>query len=225
MTPSILCIIPARSGSKGCPHKNIKILNGKPMMAWSIEQTLSSKHKMRVVVSTDSEEYAKIARQYGAEVPFLRPSSLSQDKSICIEFVQHALEQLGHYDIVFHCRPTSPFRTVEQIDEAIDLFLLNRDNYDSLRSVTSVDKTPYKMYRILSNNLTPLFDEVDGIEQPYNQARQVLPKCYLHNGYIDLFNSDIVQSGTISGNRILPFIMNPTDNIDIDSFSDFQTHC
>ena len=85
----ILCLIPARSGSKGIKHKNIRNLSGKPLMAWSIEQAKNSKHSMRIIVTTDSEEYAKIARDYGAETPFLRPSKISQDLSTDLEFIKH----------------------------------------------------------------------------------------------------------------------------------------
>ena len=85
----ILCIIPARSGSKGIPHKNIKNLCGKPLLSWSIEQAQKSKHYMRIIVTTDSEEYAEIARKYGAETPFIRPKEISQDLSTDLEFIQH----------------------------------------------------------------------------------------------------------------------------------------
>ena len=149
----ILSIIPARSGSKSLPDKNILDLNGKPVLAWSIEQAQQSKFasNMRIVVSTDSEKYANIARQYGAEAPFLRPSELSGDLSTDIEFLSHALEWFEKNDkyvpdIILQLRPTSPTRKVQDIDYCLTTFINNIETYDSLRSVIRVEKSPYKMY-------------------------------------------------------------------------------
>ena len=226
----ILCIIPARSGSKGIIHKNIRLFKGKPLIAWSIEQALSSKYinSMKIIVSTDSEEYAEIAKQYGAEVPFLRPIEISQDTSLDIEFICHCVSYLNNNynyksDIILQLRPTSPLRKTIDIDNAIDYFIENRENYDSLRSVIEFEKSPYKMYNIKNQILTPLFDSVDEINEPINQCRQILPKCYLHNGYIDIFNTTILEKNTISGKKILPFIMDKEKSIDIDHESDWIT--
>ena len=98
----------------------------------------------------------------------------------------------------------------------------NIDNYDSLRSVIPFEKSPYKMYTADGNVLTPLFAEVNGIPEPYNQCRQVLPQCYLHNGYIDILKTSLLERGTISGDRIYPFVMSPEDNVDIDTEKDLQ---
>ena len=109
---NILCVIPARSGSKGIPNKNIKYLGDKPLLAWSIEHALHSKHDMRIIVSTDSEEYAKIARKYGAEVPFLRPKEISQDLSTDYEFLDHCITYLQkilkimNQEFIVQLRPT-----------------------------------------------------------------------------------------------------------------------
>ena len=222
----ILCLIPARSGSKGIKHKNIRNLSGKPLMAWSIEQAKNSKHSMRIIVTTDSEEYAKIARDYGAETPFLRPSKISQDLSTDLEFIKHALEELKKEDyipdFIVQLRPTYPTRKVETLNETIDLFIENRDKYDSLRTVIPFDKSPYKMYRIENNILEPLFREVNGIKEPYNQCRQNLPNTYLHNGYIDILNTDLVNKGVISGEKIYPYLMTGNEYHDIDYEDDFR---
>lgn len=223
----ILCIIPARSGSKGLPHKNIKIYKEKPLMAWSIEQAQNSRYKMRIIVSTDSEEYAIVAKKYGAEVPFIRPTDISNDLSTDYEFISHAVSWFWENekyrpDIILQLRPTSPLRKVQHIDNCLSVFISNMDNYDSLRSVTPFDKSPYKMYTIEKNILTPLFTEVNNIKEPYNQCRQVLPQCYLHNGYIDILKTSLIEKGTISGERIYPFVMSPGDNLDIDTEKDFQ---
>ena len=221
----ILCIIPARSGSKGIIDKNIIDYNGKPLLSWSIIQAKNSKYKMKIIVSTDSEKYKKIAIEYGAEVPFLRPPEISQDLSTDFECIIHCvkwLEKNENYksDIILHLRPTSPNRSVTLIDDCLDNFIKNRSNYDSLRSVIPFDKSPFKMYKIANNHLLPLFRSIDNIYEPYNQARQILPQCYLHNGYVDILNTSILQYSTISGNKILPYVMNEEDNIDIDNPKD-----
>jgi len=223
----ILCIIPARSGSKGLPHKNIKDYRGKPLLAWSIEQAQLCRYDMKIVVSTDSKEYADIAMKYGAEAPFLRPYEISGDLSTDYECMKHSVEWLKenqqyYPDIVLQLRPTSPLRKVEDINKAIGLFLENRENYDSLRSVVEFEKSPYKMYTLTENTLVPLFKKVNDIDEPYNQCRQILPKCYLHNGYIDIFNTSILENATISGERIYPYLMNKEDTLDIDEAKDWK---
>ena len=192
---SILTLIPARSGSKGIPDKNIKLLNGKPLIQYSIDQAKKSKYteQMRIIVSTDSENYASIAKKLGAECSFLRPTEISQDLSTDYQFIEHALNYLKkkeNYipDIILQLRPTQPLRRVEDIDKCLDIFIQKRNNYDSLRSVTKFEKSPYKMYSIEGENLIPLFKEINGIKEPYNECRQHLPDTYIHTGYIDIFN-------------------------------------
>lgn len=224
----ILCLIPARSGSKGIKNKNIMVYKGKSLLAWSIEQAKSCKYKMRIIVSTDSEEYGELAKLQGAEVPYLRPKSISEDLSTDLEYIHHSIEWLkkteGYTsDIILQLRPTSPTRTIEDINKALDLFIKNRDNFDSLRSVIPIDKSPYKMYTLKDNTLSPLFTEINNIKECYNMPRQILPQCYLHNGYIDILNTSILKDKTISGSRILPYIMREVDNLDIDTPSDLKS--
>jgi CMP-N,N'-diacetyllegionaminic acid synthase len=221
----ILCIIPARSGSKGIKNKNIMDFNGKPLLAWSIEQAQKCNYKMKIIVSTDSQEYADIAIKYGAEVPFLRPSEISRDLATDFEFINHCVNWLKtneNYtcDIILQLRPTSPTRNVEDINKALKLFIKNKEKFDSLRSVIPFEKSPFKMYSLNDNKLIPLFNEVNGIKEPYNQPRQILPQCYLHNGYIDILNTTILSENTISGKNILPFIMDDNNNLDIDHVTD-----
>jgi CMP-N,N'-diacetyllegionaminic acid synthase len=194
MDPSelrILCLIPARSGSKGLPHKNIRLFRGKPMLAWSIDHANRSKHseQIRVIVSTDSEEYARIAVEHGAEAPFLRPAEIAGDLSTDYECLRHAVDWLRENegycpDVILHLRPTQPCRTVEHVDGALDMFLSERGRYDSLRSVIPVSKSPYKMYKLSDDqsSLDPLLTESIRGAECFNQCRQVLPQCYLHNG-------------------------------------------
>ena len=222
----ILCIIPARSGSKGIPHKNIKLFHEKPLLSWCISQAQQSKYNMRIIVSTDSQQYATIANNHGAETPFLRPSEISQDLSTDYECIKHCLDWLKNNenyipDIVLQLRPTQPLRKIETIDKCLDIFVENRNNYSSLRTVVEFQKSPYKMYNIIDNQLLPLFTEINNIKEPYNQCRQVLPKTYLHNGYIDIFNADIIHDNTISGLSIYPYVMNKNDVIDIDNNDDW----
>ena len=224
----ILTIIPARSGSKGIPNKNIKSINGKPLIEWTILQAKKSKYFkfMKIVVSTDSSEYESIIKQPSVHV-IKRPKDIAQDNSIDIEFIQHVVTYLKHNeqyeaDIILQLRPTQPCRKVEDIDSCIELFYNQRDKYDSLRSVVKIEKTPYKMYELQNNNLIPYFKRYGNIEEPYNICRQDLPDAYLHNGYIDIINYSLLKKNKISGDNILPYIMAKTDTIDIDTLQDWE---
>lgn len=224
----ILCIIPARSGSKGLPNKNIKLFKGHPLFTWSITQAKQSKYvkHMKIVVSTDSKEYLGIAKKYGAEAPFLRPIEISGDLSTDYDFIKHTIDWYqdnSNYkpDIILQLRPTQPCRKTSDIDKCLDIFVENYDKYDSLRSVVEYDKSPYKMYRITNELLQPIHQEIDGIKEPFNQCRQVLPKTYLHNGYIDIIKKSILDRETISGDVIYPFVMKKCDTIDIDNQEDW----
>lgn len=225
----ILCIIPARSGSKGVKDKNIRLFNGKPIISYTIEQALKCSIKMRVIVSTDSQKYKEIAIKYGAEVPFLRPSFISQDHSNDIEFIKHSIDYLkenyNYYpDFIVHLRITQPLRKVEDINSAIQIFIDNFEKYDSLRSVVEFEKSPFKMYTINNDDqlLEPLFKDFNEISEPFNKGRQYLPKTYLHNGYIDIIKTSILTNNTISGDKIYPFVMEKDQIIDIDSIEDWN---
>jgi CMP-N,N'-diacetyllegionaminic acid synthase len=225
----ILCLIPARSGSKGLKDKNIRDFKGKPLIAHSILQAKKCDfvESMRIIVTTDSKNYAEVAKKYGGEVPFIRPADISQDMSTDLEFMKHAvhwLKENENYeaDIILQLRPTQPLRKVEDINKTMSIFIENYDHYDSLRTVIEFEKSPYKMYRINNNVLEPLFNCVDDItNEPYNQCRQNLPTTYLHNGYIDILKTSILQEDKISGNKILPYIMNKKNTIDIDTEEDW----
>lgn len=231
----ILCIIPARSGSKGIPDKNIKILNNKPLLCHSIEQAQKSKYfinkQMRVVVSTDSSNYAKIAEENGAEIPILRPVEIAGDLSTDYEFIKHMVDHLieseKYYpDIILQLRPTQPIRKVEDIDKCLDIFIEKYEEFDSLRTVVPIEKSPIKMYKIEDNILIPFFPllvlEDKIMFEPFNQPRQLLPQSFLHNGYIDILKASILETGGISGNKIYPYIMNKEDTIDIDTLEDWN---
>jgi N-acylneuraminate cytidylyltransferase len=232
---NILCLIPARSGSKGIIDKNIKILNNKPLLCHSIDQAKESKYyknkQMRIVVTTDSEKYASIAKEYGAEIPILRPSEISQDLSTDFEFMKHMIDYLKEKEnynpnIILQLRPTQPLRNIYDIDKCLDIFINNYGEYDSLRTVVPYEKSPFKMYKVKDNTLVPLFKTLiineQNIIEPYNQCRQLLPQAYLHNGYIDILKPYLLNENKISGDRIYPYIMNKEDTIDIDTLDDWN---
>jgi CMP-N-acetylneuraminic acid synthetase len=229
---NVLAIIPARSGSKSIPNKNIKEYCGKPLIAWTIEQAKKSRLITDIIVSTDSEEYKKVAETYGVTVPFLRPKELSDDNSTDYEFMKHTIDWLTENkckipDLIVHLRPTYPNRSVIDIDKAIRLFQTNLDYtggvYTSLRSVVESDFPAYKMYTLDKNQLKPLFDRVNGIEEPYNNARQLLPKCYWHNGCIDITTPMCLEKfRSVSGDKILVYKMRKNETNDIDTIEEWD---
>ena len=224
----VLALIPARGGSKGVKMKNIKKFRNKELIYWSISLAKESKYINRIIVSTDNEDIKEVALKYGADVPFLRPSEISGDLSNDYQFIKHCLDFLKETnqkipDIIIQLRPTYPTRSLKILNETIDIFINNYENYDSLRTVYKLDKSPYKMYRIQNNELTPLFKEVDGIKEPYNECRQILPETYIHNGYIDIIKSDIVhKKNSITGDRIYPYVMDKNEYHDIDTIEDWK---
>ncbi|MAT84556.1 MAG: cytidyltransferase [Gammaproteobacteria bacterium] len=222
-TVTTLALIPARSGSKSLPHKNIREFAGKPLLAHSIEQALAARSVDRVIVSTDSEEYAAIARQYGAETPFLRPAELATDDATDLVVFRHALDWLrGHEgwepDIVVHLRPTYPRRDPADIDRVIELLAADPE-LDSVRSVAPAAETPFKMWtRDGDGRLTPVADLGN---EAYNQPRQRLPVAYLQNACIDAVRAHVViDQGSMTGRRIHGYLMN--ENFDIDTEADFR---
>lgn len=217
---NILALIPARSGSKSVPNKNIRPLLGKPLMAYSIEHAMKSRLINRVILSTDSEEYAIIGRNYGAEVPFLRPPDISGDSSLDIEFFIHALDWLSENesykpDVCVHLRPTHPVRNVADIDRMIEM-LINDPEADSVRSlVQNKSIIPYKMWVVKEGNeITPLLN-IAGVKEPFNSPRQTLPVTYFQNASVDVIRADsITQKRSLSGDKILGYIMEEENDID-----------
>lgn len=208
----VLAIIPARKDSKRIPNKNIKLLCGRPLIFYTIEQAKKSKYIDRIIVSTDSAKIARISKKIGAEVPFLRPAKIAKDDTPDLLVFQHALNWLKskeNYkpDIVVHLRPTSPLRKFEQIDEAIKLLVINH-RADSVRSTTEQKHSPYKMYSINNNILRPILN-LKNKKEFFNLPSQKLPKVYRHVGYVDAIRTDIVLKGKqLSGKKIMPLIIN-----------------
>lgn len=215
----VLALIPARGGSKSVPRKNIIPLMGKPMIAWAIECALAARHIARVMVTTDDEEIAGIARQYGAEVPFLRPAEISGDLATDVEFHRHALEWLKENenyvpDMMINLRPTPPARQPQIIDRAIETFAAHPE-IDSLRSVQLANESPYKMWNIDERGFLRAVAPLP-ISEPYNQPRQLLPLVYWQNGYVDITRPEVVlKLNSTTGNTILPFLIDePAADVD-----------
>lgn len=223
----ILALIPARGGSKSIPRKNIRPFAGHPLLAYSIAAGLQAKTVTRTIVSTDDEEIATVARQYGAETPFLRPAEFAQDHTTDLPVFQHALNWLAenegyHPEIVVQLRPTSPIRPPDCVDRAVQV-LLDHPQADSVRGVVPAGQNPHKMWRITPQGpMTPLLS-VPGIPEPYNAPRQALPPVYWQTGHIDAIRlSTISQKGSLSGEVIFPLILDPRYAVDIDTLNDWQ---
>jgi len=221
----VLAIIPARAGSKGVPRKNIRSLLGKPLIAYSIESARASQYIDRVIVSTDGKEIAKIAKKYGAEVPFVRPAELARDDTPDFPVFAHCLqwlkEQEGYTpDLIVHLRPTGPLRTAAEIDEAVEV-LENCPQADSIRSVEEPSKPPYKMWRPAKTYMRP-FAEVPGLKDAHTAPRQYLPKVYQTTADIGVCRlKTVTEKKSIIGTRVLPYVLKrPT--IDIDKIFDFE---
>lgn len=222
----VLAIIPARGGSKGLPNKNILPLLGHPLIAYSIKAAIDSNLITKIIVTTDSQAIADVALQYGAEVPFLRPSEFAQDLSTDLDVFRHALNWLKENqnynpDFVVQLRPTSPIRKAELIDNCIQK--LADSTAESLRIVTPSPINPYKMWSIEDDNLPmiPLLT-VDGIEEPYNEPRQRLPNTFWQIGTLDVIRPEVIlEKNSMSGKIIIPHVIGNEWAIDIDEMSSF----
>lgn len=224
--PEVLALIPARGGSKSIPRKNIVLFSGKPLIAYSIAAALCSPSISRVIVSTDDEEIASISRAYGAETPFMRPAEYSQDDTQDLPLFQHALSWLGEHEayrpeIVVQLRPTSPFRRVRHVEQAISC-LLEHSQADAVRTVCVPFQNPYKMWRVGEDGfMQPLLQSE--YREPYNMPRQSLPEVFWQTGYVDAaWSRTILEKRSMTGDRILPLVISPEEWIDIDSPDDWR---
>lgn len=215
MKPKILGIIPARGGSKGVPRKNIRDLAGKPLIAWTIEEAKKSRYIDRLILSSEDDEIIEVAKEYGCEVPFKRPLELAQDDAQGIEPVLHAIEQCPGYDYVVLLQPTSPLRTVEDIDGCIEKLLAS--DADFCVSVTEPDKSPYWMYTVENDRMIPLI-----LQDELVARRQDLPKIYALNGavYVGRINK-LLNTKSFVTNESLAYLMSQAKSFDIDTERDF----
>ncbi len=235
MTPT-LALIPARGGSKGIPRKNIRNFAGYPLIAWSIAAAKQSELVTRVIVSTDDEEIASVAREFGAETPFLRPAKFAEDNTTDLPVFEHALAWLAehenyHPEIVVQLRPTSPIRPRGLVDDAIKVLLDHKDA-DSVRGVVSAGQNPHKMWRIsgdphagASNGPMKNLLDAPGVTEPYNAPRQILPPIYWQTGHIDAIRAEtITKGGSMSGGVIYPIIIDSRYTVDIDNLQDWARY-
>ncbi len=221
-TGEIIGLITARGGSKSIPGKNIKLLAGRPLIAWTIEAALQSKALSRVIVSTDDEKIAEVARQWGADVPFMRPDELAQDNSSSISTVLHALNWLAENEGVYPeyimlLQPTSPFRTAEDIRQSIDL----AGNYRAAAvvSVCEAERHPYICQRILEDGTLADFITT---EMQYLR-RQDLPPAYAVNGAIYLNQcSSLLRDQRFLPSGSIAYIMPPERSLDVDTMWDWH---
>lgn len=224
--PSIIALIPARSGSKRVSDKNIRPLNGHPVIAYTIAAALQSQIFAKVLVATDSEHYAEIARYYGAETPFLRPASISGDTSPDIEWVEYVLAYLkdeGHYyDCFSILRPTSPFRQSDTIRRAWHDFL-QEEGVDSLRAIEKCIQHPGKMWVVRGRRMSPLLP-LSPVEQPWHSSQyQALPVVYVQNASLEIAWSRVVyESRTIAGNILVPFFTEGYEGFDVNRPYDWR---
>jgi CMP-N-acetylneuraminic acid synthetase len=217
----VLAIVPARGGSKGIPRKNVREVAGHPLIAYSIAAGLAAEHIDRVLVTTDDEEIAEVARAYGADVPFRRPGELAADDTPDLPVFLHALEWLDREEryrpeIIVHLRPTSPLRQVADIDRAIRL-LAGHETADAVRAVCEPFQNPYKMWRLDADGLmVPLLQGV--MPEPYNQPHQKLPQVYWQTGYIDVIRRrTLVEGHSMTGRTLLPLVLDRDSWMDIDT--------
>ncbi len=212
----ILALIPARGNSKGIPRKNIKPIAGKPLIAWAIEAALCSRVLDAVVVSTEDEEIAEVARQWGAQVPFRRPPELAQDDTPGIDPVLHALEQLPDFDVVLLLQPTSPLRTTEDIDACISL--AQDMQASSVVSVSKPGKHPYWMYSLGTDQRLQTL-----IDVPPILRRQDLPPVYAVNGALYYTRTNwLQQQHTFVTAETVAYVMPSERSVDLDTQLDWK---
>ena len=220
MSAKFLALVLARGGSKGVPKKNIKFLNNKPLLAYTVEEAKKSGYLGRVVLSTDDHVIAVVGRQYGAEVPFMRPQELAGDQASSIDTIVHALNWLkaneGYEpDFTVLLQPTSPFRTVEHIDGAIEKLLSS--GADSLVSLCAADYHPFWMKRIVNDMVVPFTNEGVNIIR-----RQDLPEVYSLNGAIYIARTQqLMRDKTFYVGRTVPYVMSKESSLDIDDQLDW----
>jgi CMP-N,N'-diacetyllegionaminic acid synthase len=225
--PSAVALIPARRGSKRVPGKNIRLLNGHPMLAYTIAPAVESGVFDAVIVSTDSDETAAIARHYGAEVPFLRPAAFATDTSPDIEWVDYTLRQLNTrgrgWDAFSLLRPTSPFRTADTIRRAWQSFT-SESGVDSLRAVELCAQHPAKMWVIEGRRMRPLLDQPAPRTQPWHSTPyQALPRVYVQNASLEIAWTHVVlEKRTIAGDVLMPFITEGYEGFDINDPHDWM---
>lgn len=222
---NIVAIIPARGGSKSIPRKNIRFLAGIPLLAYSIAAAQKSKLIDRIIVSTDDEVIADLAKEWGAEVPFIRPKELASDTALDFPVMDHAVRWLElkedyRSDVVVQLRPTSPLRPPGLVDEAIRTLLTN-PGADSVRVVTPTGENPYKMWQIEEDELKPLI--YSNFHEAYNMPRQALPSTYWQTGHVEVIRfQTIMKKQSLTGDVILPCVVPHEFAVDLDNLQQWS---
>ncbi len=235
--PSVVALIPARQGSKRVPGKNVRMLGGHPVIAYTIAAAVESGVFESVVVSTDSEEVAAVARHYGAEVPFLRPAAFAGDTSPDIEWVEYTLAELKRAGRSWDCfsllRPTSPFRSAATIRRAWELFV-SQPGADSLRAIEKCAQHPAKMWVVDGNRMQPLLVDMrsrlggrPAAASPYtpwhSTPYQALPLVYVQNASLEIaWTRVVLEDRTIAGDVLVPFITEGYEGFDINDPNDWM---
>lgn len=213
----ILGLIPARGGSKGLPRKNVLPVAGKPLIAWTIDAAKQSRHLDRLVLSSDDEEIMATARRFGCDVPFRRPNSLADDAATTIDVAKHALQALPGYDILVVLQPTSPLRSSNDIDAAVERLITTQA--DSCVTVNEPDKSPYWSYSVSNNGLIePLIDAQLALKR-----RQELPPAYVINGAVYAAKTAWLmrQNGFVGSNTVAS-VMPAGRSLDVDTLQDLR---
>jgi CMP-N,N'-diacetyllegionaminic acid synthase len=224
---SVIALIPARAGSKGVPNKNIRLLGEHTLLEWSIAACLKSAKIDRVIVSTDSAEYAALAQRLGAEAPFLRPPEISGDRSTDYDFVVHALDWLAaetrEPDTIVHIRPTTPLRDPQYIDQAIATFLA-APHATALRSVHEMSESAYKTFELAPGGQLKRLGADDTALDSANNARQQFPATYQANGYVDVLSSAFIRRAKLlHGDHVIPLVTPTVTEVDTeDDFSHLE---
>jgi len=220
----VVAVIPARAGSKGVVDKNIKLLAGHPLIAYSIAAGQLADEIDRIIVSTDSTEYAGIAREYGAEVPFLRPDELSSDTSTDYDFVRHLLDWMlcnegSMPEYLVHLRPTTPLREGNCIDAAINRIKKTR-NATALRSVHEMSESAYKSFEIEGDYLKSMGSHSFDLDA-FNRPRQSFNKTYQANGYVDVIKTAyVMENKKLHGDHVIAFVT--PHAVEVDTVDDFD---
>jgi N-acylneuraminate cytidylyltransferase len=222
MKRRILAIIPCRAGSKDIPNKNILKVFGKPLFYYSIFFAKKCNFIDKIVVSTDSIKYKKIANKFGIKSSPLRPKKLSKNNSLDIDFIKYELKILKENEnyipeVIILLRPTSPLRKIKILKRALAI-LLKKKNIESVRSISLMTKSVYKMWSIKKNFIKPIIKNDTGFTEPCNAPRQKLNPFFYQNGIYDLFKTKILKKNRISGKKI--FGLKTIENIDIDNYTD-----
>jgi N-acylneuraminate cytidylyltransferase/CMP-N,N'-diacetyllegionaminic acid synthase len=218
---TFLAIVPARSGSKGLPDKNIKSINGKPLMAWSIEAGLKSKYIDRLIVSTDSEKYAEIAKYFGAEVPFIRPDNISTDVSSRKDVIKHALDFFRRknklYDYIVFLEPTSPLTTETDIDTSIEKLLLDQ----SAESIVGVSLSEVSHPDFLVNLKNGFLNFINENQKSSVIRRQDLEDLYFYDGTLYISEIDSYLEKEFYHEKTLGYVTPKWKSLEIDDMYDF----